>query len=168
MSSWDAFWAEQRMPVGGKVVPFFYGHVSLMQLNEHDQAVSSSVPDWLRRLKAQSELGPCFTGLYYGKPMLSFGIIPIWPGLAEAWMIPDRDIGRVAVPLCRVARAFFNHCDTVMGLRRTQILVRSSNVRAVEWAKFLYFETEATLTAFGPDGEDYLMMRRLKNGRFVF
>jgi len=167
MTDWGEFWDQQRMPLGGKVVPFFYGHVSMMSLNEHDEITKHTVPDWMGRLRGQSELGPCFTGVYYGKPMLSFGVIPIWPGLVEAWMIPDKDIGAVAVPLCRLARAFFNHCETTMGLRRIQILVRSSNVRAIEWAKFLYFRSEATLTAFGPDGEDYLMMRRLKNERSV-
>ena len=164
MSDWDEFWDQQRMPRGGKVVPFSPFHASMMSLNEHEEATRRCVPDWLRRLEVQSTLGPCFTGLFYGKPMLSFGILPVWGGLAEAWMIPDRDIGRVAVPLCRLARAFFNHCETTMALRRIQILVRSPNVRAIDWAKFLYFEPEATLTAFGPDGENYLMMRRLNNG----
>jgi hypothetical protein len=167
MSHWDQFLSSLRLPEGGKLVPFFYGHVAMMNLNEHDEATRLAVPDWIGRLKAQTDMGPCFSGIYYGKPMMSFGIIPIWPGLAEAWMIPDRDIGRVAVPLCRVARQFFNHCETTMGLRRIQILVRSSNVRAVEWAKFLYFEHEAELKAFGPLGEDYLMMRRLSNGRSI-
>ena len=167
MSDLAEFLEGVRLPQGGKLVPFFYGHVSMMNLNEHDETTKRCVPDWLRRLEGQSALGPAFTGIYYGKPMLSFGIIPIWTGLAEAWMVPDKDIGRVSVPLCRVARQFFNHCETTMGLRRIQIIVRSSNVRAVEWAKFLYFEPEATLTAFGPDGEDYLMMRRLKNERSV-
>lgn len=162
MIDWAEFWDQQRMHRGAKVVPFSPFHVSMMNLNEHDETAKRCVPDWLRRLEGQSALGPAFTGIYYGKPMLSFGIIPIWPGLAEAWMIPDRDISCVAVPLCRVSRQFFNHCETTMALRRIQITVRSSNVRAVEWAKFLYFEPEATLTAFGPDGEDYLMMRRLK------
>ncbi len=159
------FTSQVRLPEGGKIVPFFYGHLALMNLNEHDLDSKAHIPDWLDRLKHQTNMGPSFTGLYYGKPMLSFGIIPIWPGLAEAWMIPDKDIDTVAIPLCRCARQFFAWAETTMQLRRIQIIVRSSNVRAQKWAEFLYFEKESEMMGFGPTGESHFMYRRLNHGR---
>jgi hypothetical protein len=163
----SGFTSAVRLPEGGKIVPFFYGHIALMNLGPDDLQARANIPDWLDRIKNQTNMGPSFTGLYYGKPMLSFGIIPVWPGLAEAWMIPDENIGAITIPLCRCARQFFAWADTAMQLRRTQIIVRSSNVRAQNWAEFLYFEKESEMTGFGPTGESHFMYRRLNHGRSI-
>lgn len=159
------FTSSIRLPAGCKLVPFFYGHLAMMRFNEHDQAMINAIPDWTMRMRAQADMGPSFTALLHGRPLLCFGVIPIWRGVAEAWMMPDKDIGIVTQPLCRVARQFFDWSECTMQLWRIQIIVRSSNVRAIKWAKFLYFQEEAVMDRYGPTGEDHILMRRLNNGR---
>lgn len=140
---------------GHRTVDFHYGHIALMDLKDTAQQLQSSMPNYLQYMRQHTEGTPAFTVLVGGKPVLSFGIYPIWDGLAEGWMIPSNLIDRNAVATVKGARNIFNHVGTAMQLRRLQFLVRSSNIRATKFAEVLYFNKETTLARYGPEGDDY-------------
>ncbi len=146
---------------GHRTVDFHYGHIALMDLKESADEIRSSIPNYLQYMKNHTEGTPAFTVLVKGKPVLSFGIYPIWEGLAEGWMIPSNLINRNAVATVKGARNIFYHAGTAMGLRRLQFLVRSTNLPACRFAEVLYFEREATLRSYGPEGDDYHVYARL-------
>lgn len=145
---------------GYHTVDFHYGHIALMDLKEEAQQLGASVPNYLEYMQRHTEGTPAFTILDRGHVVLSFGIYPIWPGLAEGWMVPSNHINGRAVALCRGGREIFLRIGSAMQLRRLQFMVRSSHLQAVRFAEALYFKEEATLSRYGPEGDDYKVYAR--------
>ena len=46
----------------------------------------------LNYLDACTKQGYGYTVLDKGKPIVCFGIVPQWPGVAELWLIPDKNL----------------------------------------------------------------------------
>ena len=145
---------------GYRTVKFHYGHLKLMPLGEKSKDLAAAIPDFAEYLRHQAEGTPAFTVFDDNRPVLCFGIYPIWPGLAEGWMVPSSRIGTRAVALVRGGRGIISHVGPAMGLRRLQFMVRSSHLQAVRFAQALYFKREATLTRYGPEGDDYDVFAR--------
>ncbi len=141
--------------IGHKVVDFHYGHIHLMQLGDFARELSLNIPDYANYMRINTEGTPAFTVIYQGKPILCFGISPIWPGLGEGWMIPAKQLQGNSVRLVRGARQLFDEIGHAMQLRRLQFMVRSSHLHAVKFAEILYFNREATLHRYGAEGDDY-------------
>jgi len=143
-----------------RTVPFHFGHLALMDLKPKAKEVMNSIPNYLMYMKEHTAGTPAFSVLDCGKVLLSFGFYPLWPGVCEGWMIPSNHIDRKVVALVRGARTVFNHIGSAMQLRRLQFMVSSSNLQAIRFAEVLYFEREATLVKYGPDGSDYYIYTR--------
>lgn len=103
---------------------------------------------------------PAFTVMDRGKLLLSFGIYPLWPGVAEGWMIPSNLISSKAIALVRGAKSVFNNISTMMQLHRIQFMISSSHVQAIRFAEVLQFKREAVLSRYGPSGDDYYIYTR--------
>ena len=146
--------------IGHRTVDFHYGQIALMDVKDKARDLSSDVPDYLRYMEHTTAGTPAFTIIDQGKVALSFGIYPIWPGLGEGWMVPSNHIDGRAIALVRGARQLFNEIGPAMQLRRLQFMVRSSHLQAVKFAETLYFTREATLRAYGPEGDDYFVYVR--------
>ena len=117
---------------GYRTVKFHYGNLKLMTLGEKSKDLAAAIPDFAEYLRHQ----------------------------AEGWMVPSSRIGTRAVALVRGGRGIISHVGPAMGLRRLQFMVRSSHLQAVRFAQALYFEREATLTRYGPEGDDYDVFAR--------
>jgi len=140
---------------GYRTVDFHYGHIALMDLKDTARDLGASVPNYLEYMQRHTEGTPAFTIIDKEKVILSFGVYPIWPGLAEGWMVPSNHINGRAVALVRGGREIFLRIGTAMQLRRLQFMVRSSFLQANRFAKSLYFKKEATLLQYGPEGDNY-------------
>ena len=71
------------------VVPFRSYLLKIMDLNEFDR-LNLSQTNYFDYIDAASEQGYGYTVIENGKPMLCFGVVPYWPGVAELWLIPDK------------------------------------------------------------------------------
>ena len=71
------------------VVPFRSYLLNLMDLNEFD-TLNLSQTNYLDYIDAASQQGYGYCVIDDGKPMLCFGVVPYWPGVAELWLIPDK------------------------------------------------------------------------------
>ena len=80
-------------------------------------------------------------------------------------MVPSNHIDGRAIALIKGARIVFDKIGTAMQLRRLQFMVRSSHLQATRFAEALYFQKEATLKAYGPEGDDYYVYVRFYDGR---
>jgi len=104
--------------------------------------------------------GPAWT-LFLGDQILATaGVVVIHPGLGEAWAVLT-DAGR-AHPL-RVVRAIARRLTAIIEaerLRRCQAHVVQAHAPAVRLLLLLGFAVETPLRAYGPNGEDFLMMVR--------
>lgn len=143
-------------------MPFSPVHMDQICLTQEDVLVSSKYFNVAESVGVQSVAGPAVTAFLRGKPVVCFGVIPVWNGVAEAWFIAD-DIARgEPLALTRMTRRFLDIAEISLRLHRLQITVRTTHKQAIAWAKALKFENEGTMRKYGPDGVDYFFMARYR------
>ncbi len=148
-------WPEQR------IVHWHPAHLEMIELNKFDAENRELFTNYSQYLSNFVTKGYSFTAMQE-KIYAMFGIWQLWPGVYEAWLIPSGDISKKAFRMHRASKLFFDHAVNKLEIKRLQITVCTRNVLAVKWAKVCYFETEGTMRKFGPQGDDYLMMSRVK------
>ena len=79
-------------------------------------------------------------------------------------MIPTVNVNRSAIALIKGGRHILDHIQDEYDVRRLQITVRSSNKTAYKYAEKMYFKTEGLMERYGPEGDDYYLMARIRNG----
>ena len=142
------------------VVPFRSYLLKIMDLNEFDK-LNLSQPNYLEYMDHASEQGYGYCVIDDGKPMLCFGVVPYWPGVAELWLIPDKKkISEHKIKFHKGALQFMKLAAADLKLKRLQVTVSSLNVSALKWIKSIYFEEEGILKHYGVDGSDYKMFAR--------
>ena len=153
--------ARQFLPEGATIMPYSRHHYYMMQLGKYQKELSSMIPNYLDFFDRQASSGPNFTILKNGVPMAAAGFVPLWPGVYEGWLLRDDRASPHWIPVARISRHIFSGLSSVMELHRVQFHVHSLDTRAIKYAKFLMFQEEGTLTNYGPNKADFLMMRRL-------
>tara|TARA_Y100000593_G_scaffold83341_1_gene156960 strand:- start:1443 stop:1943 length:501 start_codon:yes stop_codon:yes gene_type:complete len=145
-----------------KLVPFQPFHMKLIQRNEFDIYIEKIMPNWNDYLLSYANNGLTFTGLVDGKVYAIFGLIlyPI-PGLAEAWLVSDKDLGRETVAFQRAITRFFPFIAKKKQLRRIQVIIRTSHVRFLRWIKRVGFVEEGVMRNYAPDGSSFTLFARL-------
>jgi|DEB0MinimDraft_3_1074331.scaffolds.fasta_scaffold00946_11 hypothetical protein len=149
---------------GVTVVPFHWGHVAMMDLRWFERNYFRCLPDYKQRLQQYSQYPHCYSALYRGKVACCWGVVPVWGGVAEAWLLTSDIVSIAPVSLTRGAMRYFDTIVDQMRLFRLQIVVDSRNTLAIRWAEVLHFVREGTLKSFGPDGADYYMYARITDG----
>lgn len=147
------------------LVPFSAIHVRMMTFDAFEQGYLDAIPNYELVVDGYSRIGYSYTGVVEGKPVCSFGVIPLWPGVAEMWMLPDLTLRHHAFAFHRATKRWIDIVMSELCLVRLQCTVHTRNVRADKWIRSLYFESEGTLRRFGPEGADYEMYARLIDGR---
>ena len=101
--------------------------------------------------------------LFDDKTILGFGGVHLlWRGVGESWIMLSTE-GRKK-PLT-VAKYTFNLFDDIMArnsLERIQASVASDDPKAISFAKWLGFEVEGLMRKYGPDGNDYYRLARIR------
>ena len=115
----------------------------------------NSMPGYKDWFLAQSKMGYSSTVTIHDKPTICFGFIPLWNGVAEAWMLVDIDIRSKTVPFLRVTKHIFMGIGSVMGLHRLQMYIQQDNQRAIKYAEFAKFKREGLLMKYSPSKENY-------------
>ena len=145
-----------------RLIDFSPVHVVMLNVNEFDQKYFDVFGNYEDVLLSYSALGKAFTAIHHGKPMCCFGVIPLWPGCAECWLVPDVEIGTIARSFHRTSKAIFDIFMSEWRLVRLQVTVNCGNVAASKWIKKMSFSEEGRLQNYGPEGDDYFMFSRLE------
>ena len=114
-------------------------------------------------LEAQSKYGFAITCFYKGEPVACFGCIPLWNGVAEMWSVIGDSARKHPVTMTKVAISFADICEIYFSLHRLQITVKTSDKRAVSWARAIGFISECTMKQYSYDKQDYNLMARINN-----
>lgn len=113
-----------------------------------------------RMLEMQSEYGFAFTCFLYGLPVACFGTTLLWSGVGEMWSIIGDTARTKPIAMTKIGIAFADISEISLRLHRLQITVKTSDNRAVSWARAIGFISECTLKSYSEDKEDYEMMVR--------
>jgi len=142
------------------LVPFHWAHVKMMELRPFDDNLVKTMPHFDERLQYYQQEGG-MTAVSSGKIACCFGAVPLWPGVAECWLITAYQVERTPITLTRSAMRYFDQCAIDMKLHRLQITVDSRNVLAMRWAVGLKFGAEGTLRQYGHDKSDHVLFAKV-------
>jgi len=94
--------------VNKKIIPFHSKHLWLINMREHEKKYFKYIPNYESYLAKNTIHNASYTGLYFGSPVVSFGLLNIFPGVAEAWLIPSKELNllKVALPFHKATKAF--------------------------------------------------------------
>lgn len=123
--------AEQSMG-GVEPIPNFYQYVQQMRV----QGLSWSVE-------------------VDGTIAASAGLVPLWAGVCEAWMIAGDDVAKHRIKVSRKMRTMLGDVMRQQGFYRAQANIHHKFERAIRLAEWLGFENEGLMRRFGVEGADY-------------
>ena len=141
-------------------MPFLPSH--LEQLTDAQYYFNSKMgkEHTITQITYQSECGPAITAFAYGKPAAVFGCVLMWNGVGEMWSIFSEASRRYPFAMTNVAITFLDICEILFHLHRLQITVKTSDIRAMKWAKYLGFVPEGNMIKYSADKEDFTIMGR--------
>ena len=105
--------------------------------------------------------GLSFTLLHNNLAVCSGGIVPLWTGVAEGWVISSKRIFDFKVQAARLIRNRLNLLCANNKVWRLQTSVKANYKRGIKFAEFLGLEKEGLMRAYGPDKTDYYLMARI-------
>ena len=96
-----------------------------------------------------------------GTIVASAGLVPLWAGVAEAWMIAGDDVEKHRIKLARKMCVTFDEVMRQQGFYRAQSNIHCGFARAIRLAEWLGFENEGLMRRFGIEGADYFRYARV-------
>ena len=96
-----------------------------------------------------------------GTIVASAGLVPLWAGVAEAWMIAGDDVEKHRIKLARKMCVTFDEVMRQQGFYRAQANLHCGFERAIRLAEWLGFENEGLMRRFGIEGADYFRYARV-------
>ena len=143
-----------------QIIPFEIEHFDAMDLGP-DSLVSR---DRRPLFEAYPKVGPAVTLLNDTmEPIACAGVLVMWEGLGEFWMIPSRYVPKYPKTVWKEAKDFVNGSIAKFNLHRVQATVREADETATRWIERLGFQKEGVLRCFGANGENHVMYSRVKN-----
>jgi hypothetical protein len=109
-------------------------------------------------------MGECSTGLYNGKVFVVGGVMKLWEGVGEAWVIFTKDVMEFKYEGFMTIKRELKRMIKEGNYRRVQATIRADFPKAIEMIEFMGFtnETPNGLVYYFPDGCDAYIYARLK------
>jgi hypothetical protein len=89
------------------------------------------------------------------KPIAAFGVIMLWQGVGECWMMGSPELSKHAFAVIKKLRSLTDQLITA-GLHRVQIYV-ADTTNLNKWAQLLGFTFEGRLHRHSADGSDNML-----------
>tara|TARA_Y100000004_G_scaffold181104_1_gene226421 strand:- start:109 stop:558 length:450 start_codon:yes stop_codon:yes gene_type:complete len=125
-------------------------------LNDKLMELDASYED--NRICNHSKRGQAFTYFLDGKPVFACGIVQLWDGVAEAWVLAGKNIFDIKFLAAKTIKRLQDETCKKYKIRRLQTSVKAEFKRGVRFATWCGFEVEGLKKQYGPDGSDYYQM----------
>ena len=113
------------------------------------------------RICNYSQPGNAYTMWIDDKPVFSFGMVILWKGVAEGWVMASQNIFDVKFLAAKtITSMMINHCKKNK-IKRLQTSVKAEFKEGVRFATWLGMEIEGLKKNYGPDGSDYYQLARI-------
>ena len=141
-----------------KIVPFEPEHWDMIDFREFERETMGNL---LEQIRIRSDaIGPTYTGLVDGKVAWIAGIILMWPGVGEAWLVASGLSTKNKLWFVRGIKSFMEKLMNTHQLHRVQTTVMHGQTELIRFVEFLGMEFEGRIKHYGPNKEDYLMYGR--------
>jgi len=136
--------------------------VTQFEIAHADEALGEvPVPNFHYYLAQMRVEGMSWSAEIDGLVVASAGLIPLWGGVAEAWMISGDEIDRHAVKIARKLRTMLEDTMWQRSIHRAQANIHCRFDRAIRLAGWLGFTNEGLMRRFGVEGDDYFRMAKV-------
>jgi hypothetical protein len=141
------------------IIPFKPAHLSRVAPQRAQEGVAGAIDRATADSLALSELA--FSAAEAGRIVGCAGIVPLWPGVGQAWAVLSDAALSHPVILTRAVQRELAHIETKLALRRVQATVAEDHVEGRRWLAWLGFEVEGLMRNYGPGGNgDYWLYGR--------
>ena len=105
--------------------------------------------------------GLSFTLLVDDNPILSGGIIPLWNGVAEGWVMASKEVHDYKIKSASTAKRRLDYLCKNNNIYRLQTAVKEEFITGVRFAEWLGLKSEGLMTMYGPDKTNYYRMAKI-------
>ena len=138
-----------------KVIPFRPEHIGLMNLQEHQRLVISSLT--MPYLSQIISAGPTLSAVVDDRVIACAGIASPGLGIGTLWAVVAKDAGPYFIRLDRCVRRFLE----IPKLRRIEASSEVDFAPGCRWLELLGFQSEGIMRKYGPNGEDHMRYARV-------
>ena len=144
-----------------KIVPYEKDHGDQMVefgLNHKLMDIDASYTE--NRIDAKV-FGLSFTLLVDDNPILSGGIIPLWNGVAEGWVMASKEVHDYKIKSASAVKKRLDLLCKNNNIYRLQTAVKEEFTTGVRFAEWLGLKNEGLMTMYGPDQTNYYRMAKI-------
>tara|TARA_R100000935_G_C2745334_1_gene127571 strand:+ start:65 stop:526 length:462 start_codon:yes stop_codon:yes gene_type:complete len=144
-----------------KIVPYDQNH--------GDQMVEFGMNDKLMDIDASFKEnridivvpGMSFTLLVDDNPILAGGIVPLWNGVAEGWVMASKEVNDYKIKSASAVKKRLDLLCNNNNIYRLQTAVKEEFKTGVRFAEWLGLKNEGLMTMYGPDQTNYYRMAKI-------
>lgn len=89
------------------------------------------------------------------RPIAAFGCAPMWHGVWSMWLFATDEFNRIGISVTRLVTRTIVPMMIDAGAHRLEARSMEGHTDAQRWLEVIGAKREATLRAFGRDGEDF-------------
>jgi len=105
--------------------------------------------------------GNAYTMFVNGKPVFSIGIVILWSGVAEGWVLASQNIFELKFLAAKKMKELTDDMCKKNKIKRLQTSVKADFKLGVRFATWLGLEIEGLKKSYGPDGSDYYQLGKI-------
>ena len=104
--------------------------------------------------------GLSFTLMLDDTPIVAGGIVPIWQGVAEGWVLSSKHINNYKIKAAGSIKKRLDYLCTNNKIIRLQTAVKEKFFIGIRFAEWLGLEKEGLMKYYGLDGTNYWRMAK--------
>ena len=105
--------------------------------------------------------GNGFTMFVDDKPVYSIGIVVLWNGVAEGWVMASKNVFDIKFLAAKTMKELTDEMCQRNKIKRLQTSVKAEFREGIRFATWLGMEIEGLKKNYGPDGSDYYQLARI-------
>ena len=105
--------------------------------------------------------GNAYTLFVDKKPIVAGGIIVLWQGVAEGWVMASQNIFEMKFLAAKSMKELTEQMCKKNNIKRLQTSVKVKFKQGVRFATWLDMKIEGLKKNYGPDGSDYYQLARI-------
>ena len=105
--------------------------------------------------------GNAYTMFVNEKPVFSIGVVILWSGVAEGWVLASQNIFELKFLAAKTMKELTDDMCKKNKIKRLQTSVKADFKLGVRFATWLGLEIEGLKKSYGPDGSDYYQLGKI-------
>ena len=128
-------------------------------MNSKLMEIDASFED--NRICNHSTKGNAYTMFMNDKPIFAIGIVILWDGVAEGWVMASQNIFEMKFLAAKTMKELTDDMCKKNKIKRLQTSVKADFKLGVRFATWLGLEIEGLKKKYGPDGSDYYQLGKI-------